>query len=81
MKTGKVSRRRKKVLRERLIDWWVNGIEGQKLFPWRDLGIQPYVGLITEVLLQRTRADAVEKIHSAFFAIFFSRKTGFSFGR
>lgn len=40
-----------------------------RTFPWR-ASADPYVVLITEVLLQRTRADLVESIFDRFFARF-----------
>ena len=51
------------IISEKLLDWY--GKFGRK-FPWRrESG--PYVILITEVLLQKTRAEAVVPIFNKFF--------------
>jgi A/G-specific adenine glycosylase len=46
----------------RLLAW---GDAHYRLFPWR-AATDPFAGLIAEVLLQRTRADAVPEVYDAF---------------
>lgn len=49
---------------EEVIEWYKK--EGRD-FPWRSKDISPYMALMTEFLLQRTRAESVERIWSDFF--------------
>lgn len=56
-------------LRTRLIDWWIS-TERDEDFPWRRSGLPPYRSLITEILLQRTRAKAVAGVYESFFMRF-----------
>lgn len=53
-----------KALADRLENWF--RVHGRR-FPWRTVQ-DPYVILATEFLLQRTRAEAVEKIYERFFS-------------
>lgn len=57
-------------IRNRLTRWWTNNSSGEALFPWRSSQTSPYRALITEVLLQRTRAEAVKNIYGVFFEKF-----------
>jgi A/G-specific adenine glycosylase len=57
-------------IRRRLIRWWNKIIDGNHLFPWRASKITPYTALITEILLQRTRAEAVLTVYPKFFLRF-----------
>jgi len=59
----------KKITRK-LIKWWTNNDHKESLFPWRSHLISPYQALITEVLLQRTRAEAVNRLFGDFFRKF-----------
>lgn len=54
----------------RLIEWWQSSPERQRAFPWRRKRISKYQALVTEVLLQRTRATAVCEIYDDFFSRF-----------
>jgi len=52
-----------KCIADRLVRWFdVNG----RRFPWRFIS-DPYKILITELLLQRTKAETIEKIYDKFF--------------
>jgi A/G-specific adenine glycosylase len=54
-------------LRSRLIEWY--GEHGRG-FPWRAVGASNFEKICVEVLLQRTRADAVAEIYPVFFGRF-----------
>lgn len=54
-------------IRKRLIKWWEAQETGENLFPWRSPKICPYNAIVTEILLQRTRAEAVNNIYESFF--------------
>jgi A/G-specific adenine glycosylase len=62
---------RSKELRRRLLRWFAR--EG-RVFPWRDPSASKYVLMVSEVLLQRTRAETV----AAFFPRFVERFPGWS---
>jgi A/G-specific adenine glycosylase len=51
-------------LRRTIIDWWR---EQEFDFPWRRPAQEPWKGLVTEILLQRTRASAVADVYRQFF--------------
>lgn len=54
-----------------MLEWYqVNGRD----FPWRKPGTPEYQLIISELLLQRTRAEAVEKLYASFFKRFPSWK-------
>ncbi len=65
-----IDKRILKTISQRLTEWWTDSFDGENLFPWRSPNISPYQALITEVLLQRTRAEAVNKIYNEFFERF-----------
>lgn len=51
-------------IQKSLLDWFcINGRD----FPWRKQGIQNYQILLSEILLQRTKAETVAKYYSTFF--------------
>jgi len=58
-----------RTVRRRLTGWWEED-NGGLLFPWRSREISPYQALIIEVLLQRTRAEAVNRMQGEFFRMF-----------
>lgn len=58
-----------RIFKKRLTDWWTKEIRGLDLFPWRRES-DPYKALITEVLLQRTRAETVKTVYVRFFQRF-----------
>lgn len=60
-----------KTFQKLLLPWFAK--EG-RVFPWRDPNASSYVRVISELLLQRTRADAV----AAFFPQFISRFPGWA---
>ncbi len=62
--------RKIELIRKTLLKWWKRDIKRKVLFPWRLPGLSPYQALITEILLQRTRAEAVRNIYSEFFKAF-----------
>jgi len=51
-------------LQENILGWWR---QQEFSFPWRDDALPEWQRLVTEVLLQRTRATAVAEIYDAFF--------------
>lgn len=54
------------ILRTAVVSW----AEGEDInYPWRE-EIPPWQALVTEVLLQRTRAEAVKEVYMAFFQRF-----------
>lgn len=55
------------ILREGIVNWWR---ERAFDFPWRDEDLPEWQKLVTEVLLQRTRATAVRAIYAEFFSRF-----------
>lgn len=50
--------------KKEILKWYED--EGRR-FPWRKLSLSPYTALVTEFLLQRTRAETVEEMWSGFF--------------
>lgn len=59
-----------RTVQTRLIKWWTGQLQLAVLFPWRSSRTAPYRALVTEVLLQRTRAEAVNKIYHDYFKRF-----------
>jgi A/G-specific adenine glycosylase len=60
--TGKANVTKEQCLHDALLKWFsVN----RRTFPWREGQIDPFVSLVTELLLQRTRAEVV----SAFYPV------------
>lgn len=59
-----------KKVQTRMIKWWTAQHNLEGLFPWRSSKTSSYKALVTEVLLQRTRAEAVNKIYRDFFRQF-----------
>lgn len=51
-----------------LLDWYK--ISGRHHLPWRKKGLSPYDIVISEVLLQRTKAETVEKFYLKFIESF-----------
>lgn len=58
------------IIRKALLKWWKKDVNGLALFPWRLTTLSPYRALITEVLLQRTRAESVKNVYAKFFEKF-----------
>lgn len=58
-------------IREALLNWF--SMHGRR-FPWREKALDPYKVLVTELLLQKTRADAVAQVWNEFFEVFPSVK-------
>ncbi len=55
-----------KSFRQNVINWYhTNG----RSFPWRTSGHDPYVGLLTEVLLRKTRATQVLNVYDDFLCL------------
>lgn len=50
--------------RRRMLDWWRH--HGRR-FPWRQESASTYERIVSELLLQRTRAEKVASIYEAFF--------------
>ena len=48
---------------ETVLYWWNNN---RRDFPWRHTS-DPYIILVTEILLRKTTANQVNTIHNAFF--------------
>ena len=53
-----------KYLRKVLLEWFDSN---KRDFPWREKGISNYELILSEILLQRTRAETVAKYYSTFF--------------
>lgn len=53
--------------RSRLLQWFTNN---RRVFPWRQPNRTPYEVLVSEILLQRTRAAAVASIYERFLELF-----------
>src|SRR5688572_16556864 len=58
-----ISKRNIEELRQLLLSWY--NISGRK-FRWREKGLSHYELVIAEVLLQRTKAETVNKFYSTF---------------
>lgn len=56
-----------RTFRKRLLDWYAKS--GRSL-PWREPAAGPYERVVTEVLLQRTRAETVAAFYNRFFTEF-----------
>lgn len=52
-----------KIFQEKILDWYK--LEGRQ-FPWRNSSASNYVRIISEVLLQRTKAETVAKFFPSF---------------
>lgn len=65
--SGQVSRDRLLTFQSRILRWF--GQHGRQL-PWRRPGQSVYKMIVAEVLLQRTRAEAVAKVYSRFFGMY-----------
>jgi A/G-specific adenine glycosylase len=59
----KLTGKRREAIRRSLLLW---GRDHFRQFPWRSPGTSPYLHLIAEVLLRKTRADAVVPVYHAF---------------
>jgi A/G-specific adenine glycosylase len=59
----KISKRRIHAFREKLIEWYP---KGGRIFPWRKPNTTVYERIITEILLQRTKAETVANIYPKF---------------
>jgi A/G-specific adenine glycosylase len=55
-KKAKATASKEQFLHDALLDWFV---EMRRNFPWREGQIDPFVSLVTELMLQRTRAEVV----------------------
>lgn len=60
----------KRRLRQSLVGWWRRTPSNRRSFPWRRPRLPAYRALVTEVLLQRTRAEAVAEAFEPFFIDF-----------
>lgn len=54
-------------LQRSLIRWFE---ENQRVFPWREDGATKYQQIVSEILLQRTKAETVAKYYQTFFSKF-----------
>jgi A/G-specific adenine glycosylase len=52
------------IFQKKLLDWFT---VNQRQFPWRKEGIPNYELIISEILLQRTKAETVSKYYTTFF--------------
>ena len=55
------------LLREKLSSWFD---DNRRIFPWRDPNITIFQNIITEILLQRTKAESVANMYHSFFKRF-----------
>jgi A/G-specific adenine glycosylase len=58
-----MDREARKEIAEKLVKWYES--KGRQ-FPWRKEGLQPYGILIAEMMLQKTRAEMVERVYCDF---------------
>ena len=58
-----MDRETRKAIAEKLVKWYE--IKGRQ-FPWRKEGLEPYDILIAEMMLQKTRAEMVERVYRDF---------------
>lgn len=63
--TKQPSSRRMRTFRRKLLQWFS---ENSRSFPWRRISQSKYRLVVSEVLLQRTRAETVAAIYTKFFA-------------
>ena len=54
-------------LQHRLLKWFD---ENQRIFPWREDRATKYQQIVSEILLQRTKAETVAKYYDTFFSKF-----------
>lgn len=54
-------------LQHRLLKWFD---ENQRIFPWREDQATKYQQIVSEILLQRTKAETVAKYYDTFFSKF-----------
>ena len=54
-------------LQHRLLKWFD---ENQRIFPWREDQATKYQQIVSEILLQRTKAETVAKYYETFFSKF-----------
>ena len=54
-------------LQHRLLEWFD---ENHRIFPWREDGATKYQQIVSEILLQRTKAETVAKYFETFFSKF-----------
>ncbi len=63
----------KEVVIKKLLDWWD---KNQRKFPWRELDeASPWIVLGTAILLWKTKAENVAKVHEVFFHKFPNEKS------
>jgi A/G-specific DNA glycosylase len=63
-----ISKRNIVFFQNRILTWFE--ISGRHYFPWRQKGLSEFQIIIAEVLLQRTKAETVEKFYLQFIADF-----------
>ncbi len=59
-----IDRRKVAVFQEKMLEWYT---VSARLFPWRNATASQYQLIISEFLLQRTRAETVERFYGRFF--------------
>ncbi len=62
-------KRKIRIFRKILLEWFQSN---KREFPWRDMNVTSYELIISEVLLQKTKAESVAKYYDTFFQHFSS---------
>jgi A/G-specific adenine glycosylase len=60
----RIDQRRIRFFRQALLGWWKH--QRRRKFPWREKGASRYHQIISEILLQRTRAETVAMFWNSF---------------
>lgn len=68
MKKKLIAKSRIIPFQDKLLAWF--NIAGRHHFPWRNEKLSPYQVVIAEVLLQRTKAETIEKFYEKFLTTF-----------
>lgn len=64
----RISKNKIELFQGKILAWFESS--GRHHFAWRRKGLTPYQIVIAEVLLQRTKAETIEKFYSTFLAAF-----------
>lgn len=65
---SKISKNKVKFFQNNLLAWFKDN--GRHHFPWRKNNLNPYHIVISETLLQRTKAETIEKFYADFISTF-----------
>lgn len=71
--SNKISKTGISFFQNQILSWFE--VSGRHHLPWREEGLSPYEIVIAEVLLQRTKAETVEKFYPKFLSTFPSWET------